>query len=55
MTLKQEHMLALDVEKEKYANLLTKSSQTNDQFEALKIQYEDKEQESLTLQSYNQI
>lgn len=53
--MRRQHMLELDQEKEKYAALLTKNAQTEQAFEALALKYEGKEQECMTLQSYNQI
>lgn len=53
--VRRQHMLELDQEKEKYAALLNKNTQTEQAFEALALKYEGKEQECMTLQSYNQI
>ena len=42
-------MLQMDAEKEKYSNLLSKHSSVEQQFEALSLHFEGKEQECLTL------
>ena len=45
----------MDIEKEKYQTLLYKFNDLEKEHQNLKLTYEAKEQECLTLQSHNQI
>jgi len=53
--MKRENILSMDIEKEKYQKLLHKHSYLEEDFSNLKMTFEAKEQECLTLQSHNQI
>lgn len=48
-------MLEMDREKERYQELLHKHTALESSFEALKLTFEAKEEECLTLQSHSEI
>ena len=53
--MRRDHIFEFDVEKEKYQNLLHKSTDLERDFQTLQLSLEAKEQECFTIESHNQI